>query len=38
MLGTAPEHKKHVVTPGAHLVSRDVLVRETLDWFDKYLD
>ena len=38
MLGTAPEHKKHVVTPGAHLVSRDVLIRETLDWFDKYLD
>ena len=38
MLGTPAEHKKHVVTPGAHLVSRDVLIRETLDWFEKYVD
>ena len=37
-LGTPPEHKKHVVTSEAHLVARDVLIRETLDWFDKYLD
>ena len=38
LLGTSPEHKKHYVTPGAHIVPRDVLIRETLDWFDKYLD
>ena len=38
MLGTPPEHTKHVVTPGAHLVSRDVLIRETLDWFERYLN
>ena len=38
LLGTAPEHKKHYVTPRAHLVPRDILIRETLDWFDKYLD
>jgi fermentation-respiration switch protein FrsA (DUF1100 family) len=38
LLGTPAEHKKHVVTPAAHLVPRDILIRETLDWFDKYLD
>jgi len=38
LLGTPSENKKHVVTPGAHLVSRDVLIRESLDWFDKYLN
>lgn len=38
MLGTSPEHKKHVVTSDAHLVSREALIRETLDWLDKYLD
>ncbi len=37
-LGTDPEHKKHVVTADAHLVSKDVLIRESLDWFEKYLD
>jgi len=37
-LGTAAEHKQHIVTPDAHLVSRDVLIKETLDWLDKYLD
>ena len=36
-LGTAPENKKHVVTAGAHIVPRDVLIKETLDWFDRYL-
>jgi dienelactone hydrolase len=37
LLGTDPEHKKHYVTPAAHYVPRDVLIRETLDWFDRYL-
>ena len=37
LLGTNPEHKKHIVTPAAHIVPRDVLIRETLDWFDHYL-
>ena len=37
-LGTSAEHKKHVVTPEAHLVARDVLIRETLDWLDRYLN
>jgi dipeptidyl aminopeptidase/acylaminoacyl peptidase len=37
LLGTEPEHKKLYVTPAAHIVPRDVLIRETLDWFDRYL-
>ena len=38
LLGTPPEHKKHVVLEGGH-VPTDFrgLVREALDWFDKYL-
>ena len=35
LLGT--EHKKHFVTPASHIVPRDLLIRETLDWFDLYL-
>jgi dienelactone hydrolase len=37
LLGTEPEHKKLFVTPAAHWVPRNVLIRETLDWFDRYL-
>jgi len=37
LLGTDPEHKKHYITPASHIVPRDVLIRETLDWFDHYL-
>lgn len=37
LLGTDPEHKKHYVTPAAHLVPRDEVIRETLDWLDRYL-
>ena len=38
LLGTAPEHKKHVALEGGH-APNDMrgLFRETLDWFDKYL-
>ena len=38
LLGTPPEHKKHVVLEGGH-VPNDFrgLVREALDWYDKYL-
>ena len=38
LLGTPPEHKKLVVLEGGH-VPNDFrgLVREALDWFDKYL-
>ena len=37
LLGTDPEHKKHYVAPAGHIVPRDMLIRETLDWFDHYL-
>ena len=37
LLGTDPKHKKLYVTPAAHTVPRDVLIRETLNWFDLYL-
>jgi fermentation-respiration switch protein FrsA (DUF1100 family) len=29
--------KKHVIAPGGHFVPRPILIRETLDWFDRYL-
>ncbi len=37
LLGTDPAHKKHYVAPAGHIVPRDMLIRETLDWFDHYL-
>jgi dipeptidyl aminopeptidase/acylaminoacyl peptidase len=37
MLGTAAEHKNHVVSDGGHLVPRTQLIRETLDWLARYL-
>ncbi|HVL66928.1 MAG TPA: protein kinase [Vicinamibacterales bacterium] len=38
ILGTQPPHKRHVVLDGGH-VPQDMrgLMRETLDWFDRYL-
>jgi len=36
-LGTAEADKKQVVQPGGHFVPLDVVIRETLDWLDKYL-
>jgi formylglycine-generating enzyme required for sulfatase activity/dienelactone hydrolase len=37
LIGTAPEHKKHVALEGGH-VPNDYrgVIREVLDWFDKY--
>jgi hypothetical protein len=37
LLGTPQEDKKHYVSPAAHLVPMDEVIRETLAWFDKYL-
>jgi eukaryotic-like serine/threonine-protein kinase len=37
LLGTPQEDKKHYVSPAAHLVPMDEVIRETLNWFDKYL-
>jgi cephalosporin-C deacetylase-like acetyl esterase len=38
LLGTAPEHKRHVLFDGGHFPNQlhDVM-REILDWFDRYL-
>lgn len=36
-LGTRPEDKRQVVQPGGHFVPVDVVIRESLDWLDKYL-
>ena len=37
LLGTPDEDKRHYFTPSAHFVPKDERIRETLDWFDKYL-
>jgi hypothetical protein len=35
-LGTPAADKRHVIQEGGHDVPRPVLIRETLDWLDKY--
>ena len=35
LLGTAPPHKHHY--PASHVVPRNELIKETLDWLDRYL-
>jgi len=35
--GTPPEHKRHRVFDDGHLVPRSALIKETLDWYDRYL-
>ena len=37
LFGTHPEHKRYVLYEAGHFVPRDQLVKETLDWLDKYL-
>ena len=37
LLGTPPERKRHVVAEGSHYVPLPVLMRETMDWLDRYL-
>jgi eukaryotic-like serine/threonine-protein kinase len=37
LLGTAPGHKRHYTTPASHIVPRNELIRETLDWLDRHL-
>jgi dienelactone hydrolase len=40
LLGTAPEHKKHVTFPSGHVVLamyRNQAIGEILDWLDTYL-
>jgi len=37
-LGTAPEHKNHVVYETDHAVPRHEMIKETLAWLDRYLE
>ena len=37
LLGTPPNRKRLVIAGGVHYVPRNVLIRETLDWFDQQL-
>ena len=37
LLGTPPDKKRQVITEGGHFTPRPVLIRETLDWLDRYL-
>ena len=37
LLGTKPEDKKNIIYESGHLVPRTDFMRETLNWFDKYL-
>ena len=37
LLGTAPEHKRFVVAESGHFVPQPKLIRESLDWLDRYL-
>jgi pimeloyl-ACP methyl ester carboxylesterase len=38
LLGTDPEHKRHVVLEGGHIpFDTNAAIRETLAWLDRYL-
>jgi len=37
LLGTPPDWKRLVIAGGVHYVPRNILIRETLDWFDQQL-
>jgi eukaryotic-like serine/threonine-protein kinase len=37
LLGTPPDRKKQLTYQAGHLVPRSQLIKETVDWYDKYL-
>ena len=37
LLGTPAEHKKRLVFPGGHSVPRTEMIKESLQWLDRYL-
>jgi pimeloyl-ACP methyl ester carboxylesterase len=37
LLGTPPENKRHVLYDTGHFVPRNELIKESLNWLDKYL-
>jgi dienelactone hydrolase len=36
LVGAAPADKRHAIVVGGHFVPRDLLIREALDWLDRY--
>jgi pimeloyl-ACP methyl ester carboxylesterase len=36
LIGTAAADKRHRIALGGHYVPRDVLIRDSLDWLDRY--
>jgi dienelactone hydrolase len=38
LLGTDPAYKRLHIVPTAHFVPQNELIRETLDWLDRYLE
>ena len=36
-LGALPEHKRHAVFESGHVVPRNAMIKESLDWLDRYL-
>jgi hypothetical protein len=37
LLGTPADKKRQVIAEGGHFIPRPQLVKETLDWLDRYL-
>lgn len=37
LIGTSPEHKRHILYDEAHYVPREQMIRESLAWLDRYL-
>ena len=37
LLGVKPSDKRHIVVDGGHYPPQDLLVKETVDWLDRYL-
>jgi serine/threonine protein kinase/formylglycine-generating enzyme required for sulfatase activity/cephalosporin-C deacetylase-like acetyl esterase len=37
LLGTPPAHKRHIVFESGHLIPRTLVIKEAIDWLDKYL-
>ena len=36
-LGTPPANKRQIIYEAGHLVLRSSLIKESLDWYDRYL-
>ena len=36
LLGTPPEHKRRVVYETSHSIPRNAMIKEVVDWMDKY--